>query len=58
MLPLLEEISQKTECHIKERMKSNREIEVKELMGKVSMDSIASCAFGVDSKSFTMEMLR
>ena len=53
MLPLLEEISQKTECHIKERMKSNREIEVKELMGKVSMDSIASCAFGVDSKSFT-----
>jgi hypothetical protein len=28
------------------------EFELKDLFGKFSMDTIASCAFGVDSQSF------
>ena len=52
MLPLLQEINNKLEVHIKEESKSNEEIELKDLMGKFSMDALASCAFGVDSGSF------
>ena len=52
MLPLLEEINKKIEGHIKEQSKSNDEIELKCLMGKFTMDALASCAFGVDSGSF------
>ena len=32
--------------------KQNEDFEVKELMGKFTMDTIASCAFGVDAQSF------
>ena len=53
MLPLLQEINKKIENHIKEQSNSNENIELKDLMGKFSMDALASCAFGVDSGSFT-----
>ena len=32
--------------------KQQEDFEVKELMGKFTMDTIASCAFGVDAQSF------
>ena len=32
---------------------SGEDFELKELLGKYSMDTIASCAFGVDSQAFT-----
>ena len=55
MLPLLQEINERIECHIKNLSKSQNEIELKDLMGKFSMDALASCAFGVDSGSFSNE---
>ena len=34
------------------KQKQNEDFEIKELMGKFTMDTIASCAFGVDAQSF------
>ena len=51
MFPLLQEINVKMDNHIKEKM--NESIELTDLSGKFSMDALASCAFGVDSESFT-----
>ena len=55
MLPLLQEVGDKIEKHIKEITESSDDgnIELKDLMGKFSMDALASCAFGVDSGSFS-----
>ena len=53
MLPLLQEVGDKVEKHIEELRATNENIELKNLMGKFSMDALASCAFGVDSGSFT-----
>ena len=53
MLPLLQQINDNIECYIKEESKITDSIELKDLMGKFSMDALASCAFGVDSGSFT-----
>ena len=53
MLPLLQEINGKISDHIKKESKSGSEIELKNLMGKFSLDALASCAFGVDSESFS-----
>ena len=53
MLPLLQQINMNIELYIKEEAKINDSIELKDLMGKFSMDALASCAFGVDSGSFT-----
>jgi cytochrome P450 len=55
MLPLLEEINSKLEYHIKASVQSKEDVELKDLMGRYSMSAIASCAFGVDSCSFTNE---
>ena len=52
MLPLLREISNNLDHYIINNSKPNEEIDLKVLMGKFSMDAIASCAFGVDSGSF------
>ena len=52
MLPLLREISNNLDHFIINNSKPNEEIDLKVLMGKFSMDAIASCAFGVDSGSF------
>ena len=35
--------------------KQNEDFEIKELMGKFTMDTIASCAFGVDAQSFNSQ---
>ena len=51
MLPLLREISNNLDHYIINNSKPNEEIDLKVLMGKFSMDAIASCAFGVDSGS-------
>ena len=53
MYPLLQEINGKIGDYIKTESKSNTEIELKNLMGKFSMDALASCAFGVESGSFS-----
>ena len=53
MLPLLQEINSKLEYHIKASVQSREDVELKDLMGRFSMSAIASCAFGVDSRSFT-----
>ena len=53
MLPLLQQINVNIERYIKEESKISDSIELKDLMGKFSMDALASCAFGVDSESFT-----
>ena len=53
MLPLLQEINGKIKEHIKVDSEKDKEIELKDLMGKFSMDALASCAFGVDSGSFS-----
>ena len=55
MLPLLNEINEKIEKYIMIHSSTNEGLEVKNLMGKFSMDALASCAFGVDSGSFTNE---
>ena len=41
------------EHYIREESKMTDSIDIKDLMGKFSMDALASCAFGVDSGSFT-----
>ena len=51
MLPLLREISNNLDHYIINNSKPNEEIDLKVLMGKFSMDAIASCAFGVDPGS-------
>ena len=55
MLPLLNEINEKIEKYIMIHSSTNEGLELKYLMGKFSMDALASCAFGVDSGSFTNE---
>ena len=55
MLPLLNEINEKIEKYIMIHSSANEGLELKYLMGKFSMDALASCAFGVDSGSFTNE---
>ena len=53
MYPLLQEINVKIGDYIKKESISNTEIELKNLMGKFSMDALASCVFGVESGSFS-----
>ena len=50
MIPLIQETCEKliTALH----SKTAEEFELKEMLGKYSMDTIASCAFGVDAQSF------
>ena len=38
---------------VEKNAESGEDFELKELLGKYSMDTIASCAFGVDSQAFT-----
>ena len=53
MMPLLQDLNGKMESYIDELAATQEDIELKNLMGKFSMAAIASCAFGVDSGSFT-----
>ena len=53
MLPLLQDLNKQIESYIVESSSSIEDLELKALMGKFSMAALASCAFGVDSGSFT-----
>ena len=53
MLPLLQDLNKQIESYIVESSLSIEDFELKELMGMFSMAALASCAFGVDSGSFT-----
>ena len=57
MLPLLQEVNNNLDHYLNHCTKPNENINLKVLMGKFSMDAIASCAFGVDSGSFKHENL-
>ena len=53
MLPLIQAVNDTIERYISQFAKSEDAFELKDTMGKFSMDALASCAFGVDSGSFT-----
>ncbi len=53
MLKFIQQTSNVMMEHIDKEVNNNRDFEVKEIMGKFSMDTIASCAFGVDAQAFT-----
>jgi len=52
MTPLLQAISRKMHGHVLNLAESNKAFETKDLCGRFSIDSIASCAFGVETGSF------
>ena len=53
MMGLFEAVTEKIVHDIEKKSKNNEMFEMKDMMGKFSMDSIASCAFGMDAQSFT-----
>ena len=55
MLIFMQETCTKLIQNLEQFADKNEEFEIKECLGKYSMDTIASCAFGVDSQSFTNE---
>ena len=52
MMVFIRETSQRLTEEIKQHATSENEFELKDVFGKFSMDTIASCAFGVDAQSF------
>jgi len=50
MFPLIKKVADRLLKDLKEN--EGKEIELKENYGKVSMDTIASCVFGVEAESF------
>ena len=52
MFPFIDQIREKLLGVFDKAVEASVEIELKEQLGKFSMDSIASCAFGVEAKSF------
>ena len=55
MVTFIEEVRKKLITQFKCLAEEDCEFELKELLSKFSMDTIASCAFGVDAKSFDGE---
>ena len=53
MMVYVQETCKKLINALDELAEKNEEFELKEVLGKYSMDTIASCAFGVDSQAFT-----
>ena len=53
MMVFIQETSGKLNKAIGEHAKNNEDFELKTMLGKYSMDTIASCAFGVDAESFS-----
>ena len=51
MMPLIKVLNSKIESTFLEHAKSGAMFELKQEMGKYSMDAIASCGFGVDAQS-------
>ncbi len=52
MTPFLDIVKQKLVYALNQKAEINEEFELRDVLGKYSMDAIASCAFGVDAKSF------
>ena len=52
MMVYVQETCKRLTDELDELAVKNEEFELKELLGKYSMDTIASCAFGVDSQAF------
>jgi len=52
MMKFIQAISEKLVNQFEKAAESNVDVELKEEFGKFSMDTIASCAFGVDAESF------
>ena len=55
MVPFIEKVRTKLVDTFQGFAEGGEEFELREQMGKFSMDSIASCAFGVEAKSFDEE---
>ena len=53
MLRFIHKVSERLVEEIDAKAEAGEMIELKDVCGKFSMDSIASCAFGVDAESFT-----
>nr|AKH03523.1 cytochrome P450 3026D3 [Paracyclopina nana] len=53
MMVFIQETSDKLMQAIDAKVTANEDFELKEMLGKYSMDTIASCAFGVDAESFS-----
>ena len=53
MLVFVQETCKKLTNAMEDCAEKNESFELKEMLGKYSMDTIASCAFGVDSQAFT-----
>jgi len=52
MFVLMEKVAERLITDLAAESKANQQIELKNKLGKVSMDTIASCVFGVDAQSF------
>jgi len=52
MMVFIRETSQNLTKEIHGHATDGKEVELKDVFGKFSMDTIASCAFGVDAQSF------
>ena len=53
MMVFIRETSQNLTKEIRKHATDGNEVELKDVFGKFSMDTIASCAFGVDAQSFS-----
>jgi len=55
MMKFIQAISEKLVKEFDKAAENDKDVELKEVFGKFSMDTIASCAFGVDAESFDNE---
>ncbi len=53
MMKFLQQTSKIMVEYIDKEAEAGNDFEAKEMMGKFSMDTIASCAFGVDAQAYT-----
>jgi len=53
MMVFIRETTKRLIDEINQHAKSGTEFELRDVLGKFSMDTIASCAFGVDAQSFS-----
>lgn len=53
MMKLINAVSDHLVTEAKSHVKSGEPVDLRTIFGKFTMDSIASCAFGVDSQSYT-----
>ncbi len=53
MMTFIHHVTERLMTAVDQKAAKGEEIELKEYFGKFTMDSIASCAFGVEANSFT-----